>query len=129
MGLFVIRQCQGNFMRIQIDTIDNFLNLSVSYFLYDMMSMFLVHNTMTTDQVSVSRSALTQFLRDRPLMVCHHIIVPVLVFLVSYRNGLGDCLIGAVLLMEASTPFVSARVILVYLDMKVTRFFVIRKLF
>ena len=106
-------------MRIQIDTIDSFLNISVAYFLYDMMSMFLVHNTMTRDQVFISRSSLTQFLRDRPLMVCHHIIVPVLIFLVSYRNGLGDCLIGAVLLMEASTPFVSARVILVYLDMKV----------
>ena len=118
-GWFVIRQCQGNFMRIQIDTIDSFLNISVAYFLYDMMSMFLVHNTMTRDQVFISRSSLTQFLRDRPLMVCHHIIVPVLIFLVSYRNGLGDCLIGAVLLMEASTPFVSARVILVYLDMKV----------
>ena len=119
MGWFVIRQCHGNFMRIQIDTIDSFLNQAVAYFIYDMLSMFLVHNTMNRNHVSVSRSTLTQFLRDRPLIVCHHIIVPVLVFLVSYRNGLGDCLIGAVLLMEASTPFVSARVILVYFDMKV----------
>lgn len=115
-------------MRIQIDTIDSFLNLAVAYFIYDMLSMFLVHNTINRDQVSVSRSTLTQFLRDRPLMVCHHIIVPVLVFLVSYRNGLGDCLIGAVLLMEASTPFVSARVILVYFGMKDSTLYVINGL-
>jgi len=115
-------------MRIQIDIIDSFLNLAVAYFIYDMLSMFLVHNTMNRDQVSVSRRTLTQFLRDRPLMVCHHIIVPVLVFLVSYRNGLGDCLIGAVLLMEASTPFVSARVILVYFGMKETTLYVINGL-
>ena len=119
MGWFVNRQCYGNFMRIQVDIIDSYLNFGVAYFIYDLMSMYLVHNTLTKDWVSVSRTDVANFLRERSLIVCHHIIVPVLVFLVSYRNGLGDCLIGTVLLMEASTPFVSARVVLVHFDMKV----------
>lgn len=118
MGWFVNRQCYGNFMRIQVDIIDSYLNFGVAYFIYDLMSMYLVHNTLTKDWVSVSRTEVANFLRERSLIVCHHIIVPVLVFLVSYRNGLGDCLIGTVLLMEASTPFVSARVVLVHFDMK-----------
>lgn len=44
-------------------------------------------------------------------------------FFMWYRPDLGDCLLGAGLLMEASTPFVSARAILAnlgeYLSLKI----------
>jgi len=44
--------------------------------------------------------------------------------LMHFRGGTGDCLLGTSFLIEASTPFVSLRVILVHLNMKDTRLYV-----
>ena len=70
----------------------------------------------------MSLGEVVQFLIDRPLIVFHHILVPVIGFpaLMYFRNGYGDCLLGTSFMIEASTPFVSLRVILVHLNMKVT---------
>ena len=75
----------------------------------------------TKETVTVSLGEVVQFLIDRPLIVFHHILVPVIGFpaLMYFRDGYGDCLLGTSFMIEASTPFVSARVILVHLNMKV----------
>ena len=108
-------------MRDRFYILDNYLIFGVSYFFYDVISMYLVYNTLTKETVTVSWSEILQFLSDRPLIVFHHILVPLIGFpaLMYFRNGYGDCLLGTSFMIEASTPFVSLRVILVHLKMKV----------
>ena len=67
-----------------------------------------------------------RFLVDRPLILLHHLLVPVIGFptMMIYRGGQGDCMLGTSFLVEASTPFVSLRVILVHLGLKVHGFIV-----
>ena len=105
-------------MKDRFYILDNYLTFGVPYFLYDLVSMYAVHSTQDKDAVTVSPAEILQFLRDRPLIVFHHLLVPILALLLAFRKG-GDCLIGSFLMIEASTPFVSARVILVHLNMKV----------
>ena len=105
-------------MKDRFYILDNYLTFGVPYFLYDLVSMYAVHSTQDKDAVTVSPAEILRFLGDRPLIVFHHLLVPVLAFLLAFRKG-GDCLIGSFLMIEASTPFVSARVILVHLNMKV----------
>ena len=121
IGWFVNQQCTGDIMRDRFYVLDNYLIFGVSYFFYDVISMYLVYNTLTKDNVTVSYAEVTQFLSDRPLIVFHHILVPLIGFpaLMYFRNGYGDCLLGTSFMIEASTPFVSLRVILVHLNMKV----------
>ena len=118
IGWLVNKQCTGDIMKDRFYILDNYLTFGVPYFLYDLVSMYAVHSTQDGDTVTVSRAEILRFLRARPLIVFHHLLVPVLAFLLGFRNG-GDCLIGSFLMIEASTPFVSARVILVHLNMKV----------
>jgi len=120
IGWFVNQQCTGDIMRDRFYVLDNYLIFGVSYFFYDVVSMYLVYNTLTKDHVTVSYLEVTQFLSDRPLIVFHHILVPLIGFpaLMYFRNGYGDCLLGTSFMIEASTPFVSLRVILVHLNMK-----------
>ena len=72
----------------------------------------------------MSLGEVVQFLIDRPLIVFHHILVPVIGFpaLMYFRDGYGDCLLGTSFMIEASTPFVSARVILVHLNISIIEF-------
>ena len=123
IGWFVNQQCTGDIMRDRFYILDNYLIFGVSYFFYDVISMYLVYNTLAKETVTVSSSEVIQFLSDRPLIVFHHILVPLIGFpaLMYFRNGYGDCLLGTSFMIEASTPFVSLRVILVHLKMKVGR--------
>ena len=123
VGWFVNQQCTGDIMRDRFYILDNYLIFGVSYFFYDVISMYLVYNTLAKETVTVSGSEVIQFLSDRPLIVFHHILVPLIGFpaLMYFRNGYGDCLLGTSFMIEASTPFVSLRVILVHLKMKVGR--------
>ena len=118
IGWLVNSQCTGDIMKDRFYILDNYLTFGMPYFLYDLVSMYAVHSTQDKNTVTVSPAEILRFLRDRPLIVFHHLLVPVLAFLLAFRNG-GDCLIGSFLMIEASTPFVSARVILVHLRMKV----------
>ena len=124
VGLFVNRQCSGDIMKERFYILDNYLIFGVSYFFYDCVSMYLVYSTLNKDGVTFSRKEVYEFLSSRPLIVFHHVFVPLVGFpaLMYFRNGVGDCLLGTSFLIEASTPFVSARVILVHLKMKVCRY-------
>ena len=122
IGWFVNSQCHGDhIMNDRFYVLDNYLIFGVSYFFYDVISMYLVYNTLTKDKLTLSSEEVLQFLSDRPLIVFHHVLVPLIGFpaMMYFRDGYGDCLLGSSFLIEASTPFVSARVILVHLNMKV----------
>ena len=124
IGWFVNQQCTGDITIDRFYILDNYLIFGVSYFFYDVISMYLVYNTLDKDQFTISPTEIKQFLSDRPLIVFHHILVPIIGFpaMMYFRGGYGDCLLGTSFLIEASTPFVSLRVILVHLNMKVIFF-------
>ena len=125
VGWFVNQQCTGDIMRDRFYITDNFMVLSMAYFLYDLVSMYIVHNTLHKPSLSVSVKQIQKFLIEKPLIIFHHILVPLIMIpaVLHFRNGIirGDCLIGTCLMMEASTPFVSLRVILIHFNLKVSR--------
>jgi len=132
IGCFVNRQCveDSSSMSDRFYVLDNYLIFGVSYFFYDVVSMYLVYNTLCKDKVTISSEEILQFLSDRPLIVFHHILVPLIGFpaMMYFRDGYGDCLLGSSFLIEASTPFVSLRVILVHLNMKESLLYMINGL-
>jgi len=132
VGWFVNQQCTGDIMRDRFYITDNFMVLAMAYFLYDLVSMYIVHNTTLKPSVSVSVKEIQKFLIDKPMIIFHHILVPLIMIpaVLYFRNGIirGDCLIGTCLIMEASTPFVSLRVILIHLKMKESLYYVINGL-
>merc|ERR1712241_857318 len=89
IGWLVNRQCTGDVMHDRFYILDNYLIFGVSYFFYDVVSMYLVYSTITKETVTVSLGEVVQFLID-------HILVPVIGFpaLMYFRDGYGDCLLG-----------------------------------
>ena len=125
LGWFVNQQCTGDIMRDRFYITDNFMVLAISYFLYDLASMYIVHNTTVNQRIRLSVKEIQKFLTEKPLIIFHHILVPLIMIpaVLTFRNGIirGDCLIGTCLMMEASTPFVSLRVILIHFNKKVKK--------
>jgi len=132
IGWIVNQQCTGDIMRDRFYITDNFMILAMAYFLYDLGSMYIVHNTLLKPSASVSVTEIQKFLKEKPLIIFHHILVPLIMIpaVLHFRNGIirGDCLIGTCLMMEASTPFVSLRVILIHFNMKESLIYVLNGL-
>jgi len=129
-GVFVTRQCNNDTLAHRFYVLDNYLIFGVSYFFYDIGSMYCVYSTTEKPEVTISAKEFFKFLKERPLIIFHHIFVPVVGFpaLMYLRNGYADCLLGSSFLIEASTPFVSLRVILVQLQKKESLLYVINGL-
>jgi len=119
-GLFTIFRCGQDLMTESHPILENFLIFGISYFFYDLVSMYMVCSTETKKNVTLSSSEILDFLKKRPLIILHHIFVPLVLYnaMLFYRKGQGDCLLAFVFLMESSTPFVSMRVILCHLNMR-----------
>ena len=54
IGWFVNQQCTGDIMRDKFYITDNFMVLAMSYFLYDLASMYIVHNTTVNQRTKIS---------------------------------------------------------------------------
>jgi len=129
-GITVAKQCNGNELTDRYYVLDNYLIFGFSYFFYDIVSMFMVFSTEHKEEVTVSTKEALRFLMAKPMIILHHTFVPLVGFplLMLYRGGSGDCLLGTSFLIEASTPFVSLRVILVHLKMKDSLVYVVNGL-
>jgi len=129
-GITVAKQCNGNELTDRYYVLDNYLIFGFSYFFYDIVSMFMVFSTEHKEEVTVSTKEAVRFLMAKPMIILHHTFVPLVGFplLMLYRGGSGDCLLGTSFLIEASTPFVSLRVILVHLKMKDSLVYVVNGL-
>jgi len=130
IGVFVMGQCNHDILAHRFYVLDNYLIFGVSYFFYDIGSMYCVYSTLDQPQVTVSAKKFFKFLRERPLIIFHHVFVPVVGFpaMMYFRGGYADCLLGSSFLIEASTPFVSLRVILVQLQKKESLLYMINGL-
>lgn len=131
-GVYVIFQCQGggDLMKQSYPILDNFLTFGISYFFYDLVSMYIVSSTEEKDHVTWSLGEIVQFCRKRPVIILHHICVPMIGYntMLFLRGKTGDCILGGAFLMESSTPFVSMRVILCHLNMRSSGLYVINGL-
>lgn len=129
-GITVARQCNGNELTDRFYILDNYLIFGFSYFFYDIVSMYMVYSTEHKEEVTISYKEAMRFLMSKPMIILHHVFVPLVGFplLMHYRGGSGDCLLGTSFLIEASTPFVSLRVILVHLNMKDSMLYVVNGL-
>lgn len=125
-GITVAKQCNSDVLNERYYILDNYLIFGFSYFFYDVVSMYMVYSTEHKEEVTWSVAEVGKYLAAKPLILFHHICVPLVGFpvLMHFRGGTGDCLLGTSFLIEASTPFVSLRVILVHLNMKDTRLYV-----
>jgi len=119
-GLYVLQRCGDDVLNERHYILENYLIFGVSYFFYDIGSMFLVYASESGKKVDLTLYEALVFCLDRPVMIVHHLLVPLIGFpvMMYLRGGQGDCLLGCSFLIEASTPFVSLRVILVHLNMK-----------
>jgi len=129
-GTIVIKQCNSNELYERYYVLDNYLIFGFPYFFYDIVSMYMVHSTENKEKVTVSPGEILSFLSIKPMIILHHILVPLVGFptLMYFRGGTGDCLLGTSFLIEASTPFVSLRVILVHLQLKETKIYLLNGL-
>jgi len=129
-GVTVAQQCSGDALTDRYYVLDNYLIFGFSYFFYDIVSMYMVHSTEHKEQVTFSVAEAARFIVAKPMILLHHVFVPLVGFpiLMHYRGGTGDCLLGTSFLIEASTPFVSLRVILVHLQMKESPVYVVNGL-
>jgi len=82
-GVFVMRQCNNDILAHRFYVLDNYLIFGVSYFFYDVGSMYMVYSTMEKEEVSISAKEFFKFLRERPL-----IIFPMLFWWYSSMTGL-----------------------------------------
>jgi len=111
------------------DKVDHILLVASGYFIYDVFAMFRVYeheNARKPSQKSSKSdfgfSEFVQFLRDKPLMMAHHLVIalffiPLMMMHLSDHEP-GDLMIACALIFEASTPFVSLRAILSNMNMK-----------
>lgn len=131
-GFYVISQCQGggDLMKQTYPILDNFLTFGLSYFFYDLVSMYMVSSLEEKNHVTWSLGEVLSFCKKRPVIILHHICVPMIGYntMLFLRSGQGDCILGGAFLMESSTPFVSMRVILCHLNMRSSSLYVVNGL-
>jgi len=109
------------------DKVDHILLVASGYFIYDVFAMFRVYEHENARAPSQKSSKLDlaefiQFLRDKPLMMAHHLLIALFFIPLMMRHlsdhEPGDLMIACALIFEASTPFVSLRAILSNMNMK-----------
>lgn len=113
--------CYQNFLCTSHYMSEAYAWFGTAYFFYDLWSMYYVwiHDASRILPADLP-NRLKIFIASQPLIVAHHLFIGTIGFLIIvwWRGGLGDCVFGFVYLMELSTPFVSARVILSKLKLK-----------
>lgn len=131
-GLFVISRCGSSDYAAgdRFYILDNYLIFGVSYFFYDCCTMFIVFSHEHNNEVIYSKINFQRFFAEKTLIILHHLLVPLIGFpaLMISRGGYGDCILGTAFLVEASTPFVSLRVILCHLGLKKSKLYMLNGL-
>lgn len=109
------------------DKVDHILLVACGYFIYDIFAMFRVyeHESARTSSHNSSKwdfASFVQFLRYKPLMMAHHLVIALFFIPLMMRHlsdhEPGDLMIACALVFEASTPFVSLRAILSNMNLK-----------
>ncbi len=99
----------------------------MGYFHYDLYAMYVVFEAQWREGRE-SSSALWAYLRRKFLIVAHHVVVgsvltPIMATRLDHEPG--ELMVACALVMEGSTPFVSARAVMSHLGMKRTKAYLI----
>ena len=114
----VFGECGDDLVHERHNLLRHYMCFAVFNFINDTYAMFVVFAESKEAKADSSQQSVVQtfvrFLEARPLMIAHHMVLPIVLFpiFMIYDTGLGDCLLSIGFVMEASTPFVSARKIL-----------------
>lgn len=95
-GIHAMSNCTGDLMKERRYILENYLCFGLSYFFYDLVSMYMVFSAESQDRVSFSKNEIVRFCCERPLIILHHLLVPFVGFpvMIYLRKGQGDCLLG-----------------------------------
>ncbi|CAL1534355.1 unnamed protein product [Lymnaea stagnalis] len=104
-----------------------YVYFGMPYFLYDMWAMYSYHvrvNDHLYEKLDTFQR-IKMFVYKNALMVAHHLLLPsiLLPLVLIYREDKGDFFFGAFFMIEMVVPFISAREILLQLNMKHTRLY------
>ncbi|XP_076452573.1 ceramide synthase-like [Babylonia areolata] len=128
VGLIIVSQVKD----IMFDTYwlsNAYAWFALPYFVHDLRAMYLTFIWNQDDKVrSVPLlQQLRQFVHDRPLLLVHHTIMPMVIFpaIILFRHNLGDFFVGAFYMIEVTIPFISARAIMVQLNLKNTPYYIV----
>jgi hypothetical protein len=92
--------------------IRHYMCFAVFYFLYDTYAMYVVFRESNEAKAELANGQssgsaggrsdvelFVRFLKARPLMVAHHMVLPLILFpiFMAYETGLGDCLLVSIL--------------------------------
>ncbi|XP_043911360.1 TLC domain-containing protein 3A isoform X2 [Protopterus annectens] len=105
-----------------------YLFLAIPYMVYDICVMYYYHCCKECQEQGTPKlkrhtfSMIWSFFKSERLMVLHHLIVAIIFFPTALflRRGLGDFLVGCLLMMEMSTPFLSLGKILIQFHLQNT---------
>lgn len=102
----------------------------IAYFIYDLYAMFRVFEVQKRPE-ETTLSLLSRFSKAKPLLIVHHVAVgcvftPMMTTRMDHEPG--ELMVACALIFEASTPFVSLRAVLSYLDLKKSLLYVVNGL-
>ncbi|GFO16370.1 family with sequence similarity 57, member b [Plakobranchus ocellatus] len=132
VGTIIAWSCKGDIM-VDVHWLTNeYVYFGMPYFLYDLWAMYSynirVHEKAYSGLPVLLR--IRKYTSHNALMVAHHLLLPAILspILLILRNDRGDYFFGVFFMFEIVVPFISAREILIQLQMKDTRAYFIASL-
>ncbi|KAK3730955.1 hypothetical protein RRG08_018286 [Elysia crispata] len=129
IGAIVAKSCTGDIMKDVHWLTNAYVYFGMPYFLYDLWAMYAykirVHENSYHSLHTIQR--IKKFASSNAMMVAHHLALPAILtpILLILRADRGDYFFGVFYMFEIVIPFISAREILVQLQMKDTRLYFI----
>ncbi|XP_078607424.1 TLC domain-containing protein 3A-like [Branchiostoma floridae x Branchiostoma japonicum] len=120
VGCVVVVNCYREILYARHWLTEAYTCFGVSYFYYDIWSMYVVECARYPEQTTNGWLPLKFYLKRKGLMVFHHLALPAIFFpiIMFFRKGLGDFFVASLFFIELSTPFVAMRAILLRFQME-----------
>lgn len=136
-GVYIISRCRDDIMYERCWLANAMTKFCTFYFFIDLFVMYLSHLEQKRGREMGKKEHMTEghrgggndladFFNQNKLMTFHHLVLPI-VFgpFVVLRDGIGDFFVGALYLVEASSPFVNLRAVLRILEYQKTPLYII----
>lgn len=126
VGLKIIFQCAHEVILARTPLVGQYIVIGCGYFSYDLLSMYCCHILKAKEiQPHFSGNTILSFIKSRPLIIAHHVLMMCLFFpvLVKYES-MGNFIAGCFFAMELSSLFVNIRFILHKLGMESNKLYV-----
>ncbi|XP_035680456.1 TLC domain-containing protein 3A-like [Branchiostoma floridae] len=131
VGCVVVVNCYREILYARHWLTEAYTCFGVSYFYYDIWSMYVVECARYPEQTTNGWLPLKFYLKRKGLMVFHHLALPAIFFpiIMFFRKGLGDFFVASLFFIELSTPFVAMRAILLRFRMEKSFVYILNGVF